>query len=179
MTAAYVFDTEAIIAFLYAEPGHEAVERRLAEVFREDAAGRESSEPSVAGAPEDAGEQSSPSPRSTSSREDAEGLLAASNASEVFYLVARFEGDSNEPTTASLRTADRDVRALERRGLSVQRADWRLVGEIKAHGDISLADACAVALAHDRDATLLAGADDDFDDLPVDVSVERFRTDGV
>lgn len=37
----------------------------------------------------------------------AEGYLAESNASEVFYLVARFEGtDDDTPTDASLRAAD-------------------------------------------------------------------------
>ncbi|MFC6941333.1 PIN domain-containing protein [Salinirubellus sp. GCM10025818] len=132
MTAAYVFDTRAIIAFLYDEPGHEYV-----------------------------GE-----------------LLEAVDVGD--YLVARFEGTTDErPTTASLRTADRDVRTLTRLGVSLERADWRLAGEVKAYGDISLADASAVALAHERGATLLAGGDDDFDTLPVDVDVERFRDHGV
>lgn len=145
MADPYVFDTEAIVAFLYAEPGHEAVASLLSDVFD--------------------GER--------------DGYLAEANASEVLYLVARFEGDGDSPTEESLRVADRDVRALDRRGITIERADWRLVGEIKAHGDISLADASAVALAHSRGATLLAGADDDFDDLPVDVDVRRFRDGGV
>lgn len=145
MTATYAFDTEAIIAFLYEEPGHRRVADRLSDVFDG----------------------------------DSEGTMAATNVAEVFYLVARFEGDGDEPTTASLRTADRDVRALERRGLTIRRPNWRAVGEIKAEGHISIADACAVALAHEREATLLVGGDDDFDDLPVEVTVERFRDDGV
>jgi predicted nucleic acid-binding protein len=146
MSERYVFDTEAVVAFLYSEPGHETVAALLADAFDG----------------------------------DADGYLAAANASEVFYLVARFEGsDEREPTRASLRVADRDVRALERRGLTVERADWRLAGRIKADGSISLADAYAVALAVERDATLVVGADDDFADLPLDVPVEQFRTDGV
>lgn len=146
MGDAYVFDTEAIVAFLYDEPGHEAVASILDGVF--------------------AGEH--------------EGSLAETNAGEVFYLVARFEGpDDDEPTTESRRLADRDVRALDRQGLTVERADWRLAAEIKADGGLSFADAHAVALAHERDATLVAGGDDDFDDLPVDVHCRRFRTDGV
>lgn len=146
MTVTYVFDTEAIIAFLYDEPGGEYVGELL-----EDA---------------EAG--------------DVEGFLSETNASEVFYLVARFEGTAEErPTTASLRIADRDVRTLTRLGVTLERADWRLAGEVKAHGGISLADACAVALAHERDATLLAGGDDDFDGLPIGVGVERFREHGV
>jgi len=109
----------------------------------------------------------------------AEGYLAEANASEVFYLVARFEGTDDTPTDASLRAADRDLRALDRRGLRIERADWRLAGELKADGHISLADAHPVALAHERDATLVAGADDDFEDISVDVELRRFRDHGV
>ena len=140
----YVFDTEAIIAYLYNEPGHEKVAAKLDAVFEG----------------------------------EAEGSLSEANASEVFYLVARFEGTSDDtPTKASLRDADRDLRALERQGLTIRAAPWRLAGELKADGDISLADANAVALAVDRDATLVVGADDDFDDLPLDVDLYQFRTD--
>lgn len=141
MSDSYVFDTEAIIAFLYDEPGHETVATLLEDVF--DGA--------------------------------AEGFLAELNASEVYYLVSRFEGEDDEPTTVSLRTADRDLRALERQGLTIQRTDWRRAGEIKADGNISLADAHAVALASERNATLVVGGDDDFDDLSVEVSLEQFR----
>jgi predicted nucleic acid-binding protein len=144
MSGEYVFDTEAIIAFLYGEPGHETVAALLREVFT--------------GA--------------------ADGCLTEANASEVFYLVARFEGVDETPTAASRREADRDIRALERQGLDLEPADWRVAGEVKADGNISLADAYAVALAHERDATLVVGGDDDFDDLPVDVDLHRFRTDG-
>ena len=144
MTGGYVFDTEAIIAFLYNEPGHEAVAALLDEVF--------------------AG--------------DADGFLARTSASEVFYLVARFEGVDDAPTDASLRDADRDLRALERRGVALDAADWRLAAEVKADGRISLADAYAVALAYERDATLVAGADDDFSELPLDVDLHRFRDHG-
>ncbi|MBX0288263.1 PIN domain-containing protein [Haloarcula salinisoli] len=146
MSDAYVFDTEAIIAFLYNEPGHERVGALLEEL----------------------------------AATDREGYLSEANASEVYYLVARFEGTADEePTAASLRTADRDLRTLTRNGLTLARADWRQIGEIKADGDISLADAAAVALAAERDATLIVGADDDFDSLPVAVDIERFRTEAV
>jgi predicted nucleic acid-binding protein len=145
MNGGYVFDTEAIIAFLYNEPGHEAVADLLDEVFSG----------------------------------DADGFLTETNASEMFYLVARFEGVDDIPTDASLREADRDIRALERQGLELEAADWRLAAEAKADGSISLADAYAVALAHERDAALVAGADDDFDDLPVDIDLLRFREEGV
>ncbi|WP_228842273.1 PIN domain-containing protein [Halococcus agarilyticus] len=54
---------------------------------------------------------------------------------------------------------------------------WRLAGEIRANGDVSLADTNAVALAADRHATLVVGADDGFEDLPLDVDPSRFRSD--
>jgi predicted nucleic acid-binding protein len=145
MSDEYVFDTEAIIAYLYKEPGHEVVADLLDQVF--------------------SGETG--------------GVLTETNASEVFYLVARFEGVDDAPTDASLREADRDIRALERQGLELEAADWRLAAEVKADGSISLADAYAVALAHERDATLVAGADDDFDELPIEVDLDRFRNHGV
>jgi len=145
MSGGYVFDAEAIIAYLYKEPGHEVVADLLDEVF--------------------SGE--------------AEGFLAETNASEVFYLVARFEGTDDTPTDASLREADRDIRTLERQGLALESADWRLAAEVKADGNISLADAYAVGLAYEHEVTLVAGADDDFDDLPLDIGVRRFREDGV
>ncbi|WP_440766448.1 PIN domain-containing protein [Natronorubrum sp. DTA7] len=145
MTDAYVFDTEAIIAYFYDEPGRPTVESLLTAV----------------------------------DSDRANGYLTGLNAAEVFYLVARFEGVDETPTVASRRTADRDLRALERAGVSIERADWRLIGDIKADGQISLADAAAVALASERDATLVIGGDDDFDDLPLDVTIRRFRDDGV
>ena len=95
MSSDYVFDTEAIIAYLYKEPGHELVADLLDEVF--------------------SGE--------------ADGFLTETNASEVFYLVTRFEGVDDVPTDASLREADRDIRALEWQGLELETTDWRLRGE--------------------------------------------------
>ncbi len=145
MSDRYVFDTEALIAYLYDEPGRSVVEESLRDV-------RDGS---------------------------VEGLLAETNAGEVLYLVARFEGVDDKPTTNSLRTADRDLRALERWGIQIERADWRLAAEVKADGHISFADAHGVALAQETDATLIAGADDDFETLPIDVDVVRFREDGV
>lgn len=109
----------------------------------------------------------------------AEGALAEVNASELLYKIARIEGADGTATPTSLRTADRDVRSLTRRGITVQRADWRLAGEVKAAGGLSLADAHAVALAHERDATLVVGGDGDFGELPVGVDLLRFRDHGV
>ncbi|WP_436903793.1 hypothetical protein [Halovenus halobia] len=89
MSGGYVFDAEAIIAFLYNEPGHEVVADCLNEVFTG----------------------------------DTDGFFTETNASEVFYLVARFEGVDDVPRDASLREADRDVRTLERQGLELETAD--------------------------------------------------------
>ena len=50
---------------------------------------------------------------------------------------------------------------------------------MKTAGALALGDAHAVALAHEREATLVVGADDDFDALSVDIDVERFRDHGV
>ncbi|MDB2252196.1 VapC toxin family PIN domain ribonuclease [Halorubrum ezzemoulense] len=140
----YVFDTEPLIAFLYNEEGHEAVN----EILNDIEAGR------------------------------VDGVLAEVNATELLYKVARIEGDGTA-TSDTLRSGDRDIRALKRRGVSIKRADWHTAGVIKADGSISLGDAYAVALAHDRDATLLVGGDDDFNSLPVDVTVQQFRDHGV
>lgn len=106
-------------------------------------------------------------------------FLTEANAPEVCSLVARFEGVDETPTDTSLRAADRDIRALERQGMRLESADWRLAAEVKAGGHVSLADAYAVALAHERDATLVAGVDDDFDGLPLAVDLRRFRDRGV
>jgi predicted nucleic acid-binding protein len=142
----YVFDTEAIIAYLYSEPGHETVAETLDTVFED----------------------------------EIEGSLNEANASEVLCLVARFEGTGgDEPTKESLRDADCDLHALERRGLTIRAAPWRLTGEIKADGDISLADANAVALAADRHATLVVGPDDDFENPHIDFDPCQFRSDPV
>lgn len=141
MNSRFVFDTEAIIAFLYNGPGHNAVAELLEAVFT--------------GA--------------------SSGFLSEMNATEVFYLVARFEGVDGRPTRESLRIADRDTRGLNRRGVEFDRADWRVTGEIKAKSSIPLADAGAVALADEHQATLIVGGDDDFVDLPVQVEIQRFR----
>jgi len=79
----------------------------------------------------------------------------------VFYLVARFKGVDDVRTDASRREADRGIRALERQGLELEATDWHMAAKVKADGNILLADAYAVALAHERDATLVAGADND------------------
>lgn len=107
-------------------------------------------------------------------RGDRTGLLCDVTACEIAYKVARVEADG-VPGEAELAVGERDVRLLERAGLALQAAPWSLAARVKADGGLSLGDAYAVALAADRDATLVAGGDGDFDDLPVDVTVRRFR----
>lgn len=110
---------------------------------------------------------------------DAAGLFAAVTTSELLYKVARIEADRGLALDEAVSVAARDVRVFERRWLPIEHASWRLAGEIKAHGGLSVANAHAVALAVEHDATLLVGADEDFDALPVDVATERIRDEGV
>lgn len=107
-------------------------------------------------------------------RGDADGILCDVTACEVAYKVARIEAGGT-PGEAELALGERDVRLLERGGLGVERAPWRLAAEVKADGGISLGDAYAVALAADRGATLVVGGDGELDELAVEVDVRRFR----
>jgi predicted nucleic acid-binding protein len=108
-----------------------------------------------------------------------DSFLVEVNASELLYLVARVESPGEAVTQRALRTATREVNGLTRTGLQIKRAPWETVGRAKATGRIALGDAHAVALAANRDATLVVGADDDFDQLPVDVELSRFRDESV
>ena len=110
---------------------------------------------------------------------DVDGAIAEVIASELLYKFARLEGEDGMATPESLETSERDIRVLGRRGLAIERAPWRLAGEIKSDGGLSLADAYAVALAAEKDATLLVGTDEDFDALPIDITIERIREEGV
>lgn len=107
-----------------------------------------------------------------------EGVIADTNAAEIVYLDARLlaaaRGDA-EPTVEDIAEGIYDVTMLERAGVRIEDAGWRRTGRIKAPGGLSLGDASAVAHAAACDGTLVVGADDDFDDLPVDVDIHRFR----
>lgn len=54
---------------------------------------------------------------------------------------------------------------------------WETAARVKASGGIALGDAFAVALADQDEATLVVGADGDFADLSLGVTVERIRDD--
>ena len=109
---------------------------------------------------------------------EADGVIADANAAEIVYLAARLlaaaRGDPT-PTTRDIAEGMYDVTILERAGIRIVDADWQSASRIKAPGGLSLGDAFAVARAVEDDATLIVGADEDFDALPVDVDVIRFR----
>lgn len=107
-------------------------------------------------------------------RNRANGMLSEVTACEVAYKVARIESDGS-PGETELTAGKRDVRLLERAGLAIEPASWPVAARVKADGGISLGDAYAVALAVDRDATLVVGGDSEFEDLPVEVDRRRFR----
>lgn len=54
---------------------------------------------------------------------------------------------------------------------------WESAAEYKRNYNVALGDAFTLATAETKDATVYAGADDDFDN--VEITVERFREEGV
>lgn len=114
--------------------------------------------------------------------EEVAAAIAHVTAAEVMYKIARLEtGRPNEiaPTEDELAVGERDVRVLQGFGVTIETPPWRLAGRIKAPGGISIGDAYAAALAAAEDATLVVGADSEFDDLAVDVDLHRIREDPV
>lgn len=112
--------------------------------------------------------------------EAATGALAHATAAEVVYKVARLEtGAPNRiaPGDEELTVGERDLRALRGFGLTIETPSWGTVARIKAPGGVSLGDAYAAALAAERDAIFVVGADPEFDDLAVDVQLHRIRDD--
>lgn len=112
----------------------------------------------------------------------AEGVITDANAAEIVSLDARLlaaaRGDFR-PTTEDIAEGIYDVSMLEHAGVRIEDARRQRADRIKAPGGLSLDDAFAVGHALARDATLVVGADDDFDDLPVDVDLHRFRDEPV
>lgn len=111
---------------------------------------------------------------------EATGWLCRVTATEVMYVVARIEAGDESVTGANLDVGRRDVTVLAADGVyDIVAAPWPLVAEVKAGGGIALGDAHAVALAAEKDATLVVGADAEFDDLPVEIDLDRIRDEGV
>ncbi len=107
--------------------------------------------------------------------DEADGAVSHATATEIVYKVARLEAKDGKPSDDELGTGERDLRVLRGFGLSVETPPWRLVARVKASGGISLGDSYATALAVENDASLVVGADPEFDDVPVDVNLHRIR----
>lgn len=144
--AEYVFDAEPLVAYLYDEPGAEAVGTIINEIIAA----------------------------------EANGWLCQVTATEVMYIIAQIEADDEPVTDAYLAAGYQDVMILADDDMyDIVNAPWSLAAEVKALEGISLGDAHAVALAAEKDATLVIGADEEFDDLAVDVDLSRIRDEGV
>ena len=91
------------------------------------------------------------------------GLFNIVNLTELWYILAR-----KDP-----QIADRRVDALRSYGVKIVPVEddslWRIAAEIKSKRSIPLADAFAAATARLYEETLLAGRDERFDDLNIDV----------
>lgn len=113
---------------------------------------------------------------------DATGAISHATATEIVYKVARLEtGAPNQaaPGEAEFETGRRDLRILRGFDLEIETPPLETVARIKGRGGISLGDSYTAALADERDATLVIGADPEFGSLSLGVDVERVREDPV
>lgn len=103
--------------------------------------------------------------------------LSEVTATEVVYKTAWLRADGR-PDESDLDAGRESLRDFLDQGVHLEPPSdsWTTAAAIKADGGIALGDAFAVALAHVSDATLVVGADGDFDDLPLDVELERIRS---
>lgn len=118
----------------------------------------------------------------TIDRDEASGAISHATATELVYKIARLETgapNQTEPGEAEYEVGERDLRVLRDYGLAVETPAWATVARIKGAGGISLGDAYAAALAHKENATLVIGADPEFDALPVEVDLHRIREEPV
>ena len=97
----------------------------------------------------------------------ADGYISAVTLAEVHYVVRAIGGEDR---------ADAVIEVLDESG--IRRVDtaetWRRAAEFKYRRSPALGDAFALATAVQTDATLLVGADDDYDDV-TEVPTVRFR----
>ena len=115
-------------------------------------------------------------------RDDATGAISHATATELVYKIARLEtGEPNRisPGDDEFEVGEGDLRVLRGYGVTIGTPPWSTVARIKGAGGISLGDSYAAALALDEGATLVVGADPEFDDLPVDIDIHRIRNDSV
>ena len=115
-------------------------------------------------------------------RDDATGAVSHATATELVSKIARLEtGEPNRisPGDDEFEIGEGDLRVLRGYGVTIGTPPWNTVARIKGAGGISLGDSYAAALALNEGATLVVGADPEFDDLPVDIDIHRIRNDSV
>lgn len=110
--------------------------------------------------------------------DDADAAMSEVTATEIAYKTAWLRAE-DRPTDDDLELGRRQVRNFVDGGVELvpPTESWETAATVKMHDGIALGDAFAVALATERDATLLVGADDDFEEVGVSVEIERIRTD--
>ena len=114
--------------------------------------------------------------------EEATGAISHATATEVVYKIARLETsdpDQTPPGDDEFDVGERDLRVLRGHGVTIETPSWSNVARIKGAGGISLGDSYAAALALEQEATLVVGADPEFDDLPAAIDLYRIREDPV
>jgi len=110
--------------------------------------------------------------------EEATGAISHATATEVVYKIARLEtGDPNQtlPGDDEFDVGEQDLRVLRGYGVATEIPSWSSVARIKGAGGISLGDSYAAALAFEQEATLVVGADPEFDDLSEDIDLHQIR----
>ena len=106
----------------------------------------------------------------------ATAAISEVTATEVSYKTAWLLAD-DRPKDDDLFVGRKQVRNFLDQGLELLPStdSWTTAARVKADGGISLGDAFAVALAAQEEATLVVGADGDFEELPIEVDLERVR----
>ena len=115
-------------------------------------------------------------------RDDATGAISHATATELVCKIARLEtGEPNRipPGDDEFEVGEGDLRVLRGYGVTIGTPAWSTVARIKGAGGISLGDSYAAALALAEGATLVVGADPEFDDVPADIDIHRIRNDSV
>ena len=98
----------------------------------------------------------------------ADGYISAVTLSEVHYVVRAIAGEERADTVVDV-LAESGIRRVD------TEETWPVAADVKFRYSPALGDAFALATAAHVDGTLLAGADDDFDDVS-DVPITRFRS---
>lgn len=99
-----------------------------------------------------------------------DGYISAVNLAEVHYVVRAIDGETRADAVMDV-LAESGIRRVD------TEETWSAAADFKYRYAPALGDAFALATAATLDGTLLAGADDDYDDV-TEVAVTRFRTEG-